>query len=101
MKHKTFFKEVPIRLVGKALEALRDECYERDKGLCQQCGKWMPRHGEVLERAHMAHRKGRGAGGDDRLSNVRLLCAFHHGTEHGYGKDQKKPCPPKLRHATV
>ena len=27
-----------IRLYGPALEELREECWERDQGLCQKCG---------------------------------------------------------------
>jgi 5-methylcytosine-specific restriction endonuclease McrA len=97
VKHKTFFKEIPIRLEGKSLEALRDECYERDNGCCQECGKWLPRHGEVLFRAHMAHIKGRGRGGSDTIDNVRVLCAMHHGTtDHN-----PKSVPRKVRHAAV
>ena len=28
-----------VRLHGKAMELLRIACYERDKGVCQNCGK--------------------------------------------------------------
>jgi len=96
VKRKTFFKEIPIRLEGKALEALRREVYDRDEGKCQQCGRWLPYEGEVLVRAHMAHRKGRGRGGSDTIDNVRILCAMHHGEEH-----VPKSVPRKVPVATV
>jgi 5-methylcytosine-specific restriction endonuclease McrA len=89
----TFFKVVPIRLEGAALEELRVQCFTRDRYICQECGCVVTR--QVPEwhpiRADMAHILGRGAGGPDTIENVRTLCHKDHMLEHGGGK----PCPPK------
>lgn len=89
-----FPKTAPVRLKGKALTKLREDCLERDGNLCQDCGqgvddavpKWHPL------KPHMAHTKGRGANGADELSNVRTLCGSCHVKSHNSGG---KPCPPK------
>src|ERR1039458_1688449 len=63
-----------VRLYGAALEALRNECWERDKGICQSTGVSLyknPRYvGDPLA-YDMAHIVSRGAGGSDTLENVR------------------------------
>ena len=75
--------EKPIILKGKELEKLRLECYVRDKGCCQDCGKFVPANGSVFNRGHMAHIKRRNKGGDI-LSNVQWKCYdCHIGYEHG------------------
>ena len=96
-------KARPGRLRGKALEALRIACLERDQMHCTWTDKkgvrcnarvfddlpdWHPR------KAHMAHIHAKRNGGDS-LENVRLLCGHHHHIEHSYGKDGEKPCPAK------
>src|SRR5437879_411535 len=82
-----------VRVVGPDLEALREACYLRDSGLCEVCGRWSPLHGDVMTRAHMAHRRGKRNNGD-KLENVRILCPVHHAHEHNAGG---KPCPPKVK----
>jgi 5-methylcytosine-specific restriction endonuclease McrA len=65
-----------VRLEGEALEALRAACFERDRQRCKECGRrvyddvpdWQP------NKANMAHREGRGAGGSDTLANVETKC---------------------------
>ena len=93
-----------VRLTDKDLERLRDEMFIRDKHLCQFrgsmgdiCGKWLRKERGFYNSGHMAHIRGKRNNGDD-LSNVRLLCQFHHSVvEHTYGKDGQKPCPSKSR----
>lgn len=88
-----------VRLKGRAMEALRFSCFERDKWRCQECGRWIawgedwsnPQGRPVGE---MAHIKSRGAGGSDTLDNVRTLCPKCHGDEHNAGG---KPCPKRER----
>jgi 5-methylcytosine-specific restriction endonuclease McrA len=78
-----------VRLYGKDLEALREACYMRDSGLCEVCGRWSPLHGDLMIRAHMAHRRGKRNNGDT-LGNVRILCPVHHGEEHNPKSVPKK-----------
>ena len=77
-----------VRLTGKDLEKLRDDCWERDRGRCQACGDFVyysPRwDGDTLA-FDMAHIKSRGAGGSDTLENVRTLCHKCHMKEHTKG----------------
>lgn len=69
-----------VRLTGKALEALRRQCWDRDESRCQWdgCGRWCRWERGFSDSGHMAHRHGRGAGGSDVLDNVRVLCGEHH-----------------------
>ncbi len=72
--------EKTIKLKGKAMEALRLACYKRDKGVCQQCNKFV-----WWGWGHMAHIERRAKGGDV-LSNVTWKCFdCHIGLEHGQG----------------
>ncbi len=66
-----------VRLTGKALERLRQECFERDNWTCTcGCGRGAPL---VLD---MAHIKSRGAGGSDCLSNVKTMTHECHMRAH-------------------
>lgn len=74
-----------IRLYGPALEALRRDCYNRDKQACVDCGAhvyWEPGY---IGSMHMAHIKSRGAGGSDVIDNVETKCAECHGKSHNCG----------------
>lgn len=77
-----------IRLTGKALEVLRDACWERDGGICQICGWTLyktPRFDGDPLAYDMAHIVSRGAGGSDTLKNVQCLCHRDHMREHNCG----------------
>lgn len=69
-----------VRLYGASLEALRERVYARDRGRCQWrgCGVWLPLYGSVFNRAHLAHKKSKGASGSDTEANTRILCFLHH-----------------------
>lgn len=75
-----------VRLYGRALAKLREQCWDRDKGICQATGEklyWEARFpGDPLA-YDMAHIKSRGAGGSDILENVRALSHEAHLREHG------------------
>jgi 5-methylcytosine-specific restriction endonuclease McrA len=74
-----------VRLYGKALESLRDDCWERDNGMCQSCGVRLekePRFDGDSVAYDMAHIQSQGAGGSDVLENVRCLCHSCHMKEH-------------------
>lgn len=78
-----------IRVSGKALERLREACFDRDNGRCQTCGdfvyyseRW---DGDTLA-FDMAHIESRGASGSDELSNVKTMCHRCHMKEHTEGK---------------
>jgi len=78
-------KEGIVRLHGKALEQLRIDCFYRDKGQCQECGKglfWETPWGGHQDRYHMAHVRNKRMYGDS-LENVRALCGDCHRAEHG------------------
>lgn len=92
-----FFRHKPIRLKGPALGMLRIDCFLRDEGKCQECGAALRLDGGGFNQMQMAHIRGRGAGGEDVLSNVRSLCLVCHGIEHSYGKSGLKPVPSKER----
>ena len=68
-----------VRLTGKAIGALRAQCFKRDGYACVECKQ----HGEFFNPLEMAHIKSRGAGGSDVLENVRTLCRQCHRAEHG------------------
>lgn len=90
--------EIPkrIKLKGKSMEALRNQVYDRDGGKCVRCGRDL-----IRERGHwwsmqLAHKVGKGAGGDDTPENTESACIqCHIGIEHSWGKSGEKPCPRK------
>lgn len=78
-----------VRLTGAALKALRRACWERDKGICQECGGitfWWPHFDGDPFAYDMAHVKSRGSGGSDTLANVRTLCHQCHMKQHAKGR---------------
>lgn len=69
-----------IRLKGEPLRLLRQECFERDRWKCQDCGieiRW-----DGWNAGEMAHIQSRGAGGSDVLENIRTLCKICHQASH-------------------
>ena len=89
-----------VRLRGKALEALRRECFTRDGWRCTRvdesvhivpcgCGRTVS-----WASGHMAHIVSRGAGGSDVIDNVHTMTQECHGKSHNAGG---KPCPPKVK----
>jgi len=73
-----------IRLTGMALLRLRKDCWDRDKGCCQECGTptfYWPRYDGDPLAYDMAHKRGKRNHGDT-LENVRTLCHRCHGKEH-------------------
>jgi cytochrome c553 len=87
-----FPKDAPVRLKGKAMEALRREVWWRAGKRCEVCNFPVPLDGDLMWRMHLAHRNGRGANGEDTADNTRCLCAKCHGNEHNAGG---KPVPAK------
>lgn len=88
------YKSGRVRVTGADMAWLRFECWKRDGGRCQECGKstfWSERFAGDPEAYHMAHIKSRGAGGSDELSNLRTLCASDHRAEHGGTLKRKGP----------
>lgn len=64
-----------IRLSGDAYRDLCAKILERDKWMCQHCGRR-----EQLQIHHLVHRSQLGADSED---NLIVLCASCHGTLHG------------------
>lgn len=91
----TFFTDKPIRLKGPALAMLRIDCFLRDEGKCVDCGGSLRLDGGGFNQMQMAHKRSRGSGGEDVLSNVVSKCLPCHMREHSYGPSLIKPCPPK------
>ena len=74
-----------VRLTGLDLARLRRDCWERDKGQCQDCGAptfYTVRFAGDPLAYDMAHKKSRGAGGSDVLGNVKTKCHQCHMREH-------------------
>lgn len=89
-------KPRPGRLKGPKLESLRMDCWDRDKGLCQRCGKkthFYDDH-EHPDSFHMAHRRNKAMWGDN-IGNVQTECGDCHRKYHQRGPSMDKPCPPK------
>jgi 5-methylcytosine-specific restriction endonuclease McrA len=86
------------RLKGDDLGDLRRQCWERDGGLCQECGCYTiyDAPSDWLLSYHMAHIQAKRMGGDS-LDNVRTLCGKCHRTQHAYGPSMTKPVPRKVR----
>ena len=88
------------------IEALRQDRYMFAGGRCEirlhkECwgDRVLPWSGDVFGRAHLAHRKSRGAGGKFTFDNVVIGCpACHLGSVHTEGK--KIPCTPPCSSAT-
>ena len=82
-----------IRLYGADLTALRDVCWDRDKGICLTCGKRLYKQArfdgdpDAYDMAHCGSRRLYG----DVITNVRSLCHRCHMLEHAGGK----PVPAK------
>jgi len=115
---RTGFKRKPVEtktvrrddgrevLTGEAWERRRQECFERERGMCEDCGDFAPLHDvhgaadgvylPVLTKAgHAHHRRLRGMGGahrDDRLANLKWLCHECHDETH----KPKKVVPRKV-----
>jgi len=53
-------------------EDTRRKVWERDKGLCQRCGKPV-----ALEECHIDHIIS-GKRGSNHMTNLRTLCRYHH-----------------------
>lgn len=76
-------KNKPIRLKGKKLRKLRQECYDKAEGCCQECGAPAAWDGGIMFRGHMHHIKHRSLGGSDTIENVQWLCNNCHNEAHG------------------
>lgn len=71
-------KKKRIRLSREKMRKLHEKCWERDEGICQECGCW------VEKGVPCHHVIPRGQGGDDVLDNLKLLClACHYRVHHG------------------
>ena len=88
-----------VRVTGKEMTALRENCLEVYDGVCGggkngPDGKPMGCGGHVNERHwHMAHIVGRGRGGSDVITNV----VPTHPACHLVDLHNPKPVPPKER----
>ena len=85
--------KLSVRLVGKAKERLRHECYLRAEGYCElklapDCAGWAGEN-TCGEMAH--YPRSIGAGASDQLSDVKWSCRACHRWQHNGGK----PVPAK------
>ena len=76
----------PVRLKGNKRTKLKKDVYDRDEGLCQRCGKWLPRTIDgawhFLLCAHLSHKIPVGKGGSDTMENCEILCFDCHRAVH-------------------
>lgn len=74
---KSYFKDPPIRLKGKAWTNLKQECFTRDNFTCRACGKMHVEDDHMLDAHHI---KNRSQGGEDTLENLVSACRLpcHH-----------------------
>lgn len=92
----SFPKNVPPRLKGKDMEALRLACFLRDDGKCTDCGRRVAiltpfyKNGERIPPMHMAHLRNKRMYGDT-LENVTTRCQDC----HLVGMHNPKSVPPK------
>jgi 5-methylcytosine-specific restriction endonuclease McrA len=70
-----------IDLTERAWQCRRKALYEREEGVCEDCGRYAPLHPDDSPAGHAAHVTRRKVH-DDRLSNLRWLCARCHILEH-------------------
>ena len=84
-------KPKTIRLKGKAYTKFRKEVFDREKGLCQDCGQYVSLlcDGKFITVfcGHVSHIKSHGAGGGDTLDNVKWKCFKCHRKEHDKGAE--------------
>lgn len=81
-----------VRLTGRDLELLRQDCYDRDDHCCVTCGRWVRFERGYEDSMHMAHVRGKRNNGDV-LENVKTKCGHCHLVlEHN-----PKSVPPKER----
>lgn len=87
-------KPRPGRLDAKGVQAQRVRIFERDKGLCQDCGipTIFNAPDEWPNSFHRAHLRGKRNNGDDD-SNVKCSCGSCHRKHHTGGK----VVPPKVK----
>lgn len=52
------------------MEALRRQCFDRDKGVCQICGFPAPWDGPFYIKGDLCHIRHKSVGGSDVLDNV-------------------------------
>ena len=85
-------KKKRIQVKGRDWEKLRKEAWERQKGRCLDCKKWVPLHGtSVFDTAHLCHIKSKGSGGNDTPDNLSGMKCYqcHINGEHGPGWSTK------------
>lgn len=71
---RAYPKQERIRLKGKAYRKLMIKAWEKDKGLCQECGVY------TEESPH--HIIFKSQGGSDTMENLILLCQKCHWKKH-------------------
>lgn len=85
-----------VRLYGPALTALRSECYDRDKGRCVDCGRYLIFESGYWNSMHMAHIGNKRMYGDT-IENVLTKCDdCHLVKEHN---PKSVPAKPKREEA--
>lgn len=88
-----FPKSRPVRLSGTALKRVCEEVYERDKGCCVNCGRY------VAEGTKPHHVLFKSRGGGDTVDNMVMLCnECHFKVHHSHlGKAIQDKCERLLR----
>ena len=71
---------------------IRQQVYDRQKGRCRSCDKFV-----TSEQAHLHERVHRGHGGEISLDNSEILCYDCHLNREEFGHGKRKPQFPKKR----
>lgn len=81
---QSYVKVKKTRLKGAAWKRRRQECFVRDRGICQYCTR--PKS-EYMDAISPHHRVFKSQGGDDLLDNLATACVSCH-YEHGRLKNK-------------
>ena len=82
MTHKSYPKEIRIKLSDREYHKLRYEAWYNAGGCCEICGRYAPFDSETMTNGEFHHIVSRGAGGDDDLSNGKWVCLECHEKLH-------------------
>lgn len=85
---KSYFKvdkENNLKRSSFAWKKRRQDCFDRDHGVCQYCHRPKSEYGDAIQPHHRIFKS---QGGNDKLDNLATICIFCH-RNHGRLKNIK------------